>query len=55
MTDPDQNADVKKGWLPVAGEGEDLCPTCGGTGEQEGARCPECGGSGRVRVEIAGG
>ena len=41
--------------LAVAGKGEDVCPTCGGSGKQGDENCPECGGSGRVTVEIAGG
>ena len=50
----DEQADVKQN-LAVAGKGEDICPSCGGTGRQEDRDCAECGGSGKVTVEIAGG
>lgn len=32
--------------------GEDLCPTCGGTGRNRGEECENCGGSGRVWVPV---
>ena len=44
-----------EGWPAVAGEGEDVCPRCGGSGEVDGATCPDCGGSGRTTTRIAGG
>ena len=36
------------------GTGEDLCPTCGGTGKQAGRDCPTCQGTGKVIVGIGG-
>ena len=36
------------------GTGEDLCPTCGGTGQQAGRDCPTCQGTGKVIVGIGG-
>lgn len=39
----------------IAGEGENVCSTCGGSGEQNGETCPECGGKGIVIEKIAGG
>ncbi|MCW2958566.1 MAG: hypothetical protein JWP18_1369 [Solirubrobacterales bacterium] len=39
----------------IAGEGENICSTCGGSGEKDGATCPECGGKGIVIETIAGG
>jgi DnaJ-class molecular chaperone len=35
--------------------GEDLCPSCGGSGQQDGKACPDCGGTGRVTEAIGGG
>jgi DnaJ-class molecular chaperone len=35
--------------------GEDVCPTCGGTGRVEGGECPECGGTGFVTEGVGGG
>ena len=43
------------GWPSVAGEGEDVCSVCGGSGRKGDETCPECGGSGREVVKIAGG
>ena len=44
------------GWPSVAGEGEDVCSGCGGSGKAEGGdTCPVCGGSGRETIKIAGG
>ncbi len=39
----------------IAGEGENICSTCGGSGEKDGAPCPECDGKGIVVEKIAGG
>ena len=36
------------------GTGEDICPTCNGTGQREGKMCPDCGGSGKVVEGIGG-
>jgi hypothetical protein len=36
------------------GTGEDLCRTCGGDGQLNGAPCPDCEGTGRVTVGIGG-
>ena len=32
--------------------GEDLCPTCSGTGSYKDEACKNCGGSGRVWVPV---
>jgi hypothetical protein len=38
------------------GAGEDVCPTCAGSGKlPDGKQCPTCGGSGRVMEGIGGG
>jgi DnaJ-class molecular chaperone len=37
------------------GSGEDICPSCGGSGRKGGAVCPSCGGTGRVNEGIGGG
>lgn len=55
MADEQQDRQEKEGWPAVAGEGEDVCPRCAGSGRVDDATCPECGGSGRTRTEIAGG
>ena len=36
------------------GAGENICPTCCGTGELDGAACETCGGTGKVIEEIGG-
>ena len=38
----------------TSGTGEDICPTCNGTGKLEGKMCPDCGGSGKVVEGIGG-
>ena len=43
-----------QGWPAVAGEGEDVCPRCGGSGQLGASACPDCGGSGKVNVGIGG-
>lgn len=48
-------SELPEGWPAVAGEGENICPTCGGSGRVDDGACPECGGSGRVVERIAGG
>ena len=36
--------------------GEDLCPTCGGSGRlEQGEDCPTCGGTGKVIVPVSAG
>lgn len=50
-----EGAELPAGWPAVAGEGENVCSTCGGEGTKDGEPCPECGGSGRVVEQIAGG
>lgn len=37
------------------GTGEDVCPTCGGSGQKDGAVCPTCDGGGSVVEGIGGG
>jgi RecJ-like exonuclease len=38
------------------GTGEDICPTCAGTGKlPDGKKCPTCGGTGKVVEGIGGG
>lgn len=36
------------------GTGEDICRTCGGSGQLNGGPCPECEGTGRVTRGIGG-
>ena len=60
MSDDELDLTPDGGALPtefpaVAGEGENVCPTCGGSGKADGGECPECGGSGKVIEKIAGG
>jgi DnaJ-class molecular chaperone len=35
--------------------GENLCPTCAGSGQKDGSVCPTCEGSGKVTEGIGGG
>lgn len=35
--------------------GEDMCPTCNGSGKTEGKPCPTCQGTGRITEGIGGG
>ncbi len=37
------------------GTGEDICPTCAGSGQKDGDVCPTCDGTGRVTEAIGGG
>jgi DnaJ-class molecular chaperone len=37
------------------GTGENLCPTCSGSGQKDGSVCPTCDGSGKVVEGIGGG
>jgi hypothetical protein len=36
------------------GAGENICPTCGGSGKVKGATCETCAGSGVVIEEVGG-
>ncbi|AEG92722.1 hypothetical protein [Ramlibacter tataouinensis] len=36
------------------GTGEDVCPSCGGSGRLQGSSCPNCDGTGKVTVGIGG-
>ncbi|WP_227368829.1 hypothetical protein [Halomonas sp. M20] len=36
------------------GTGEDVCPTCGGTGKINDEECVDCGGSGYIIKGIGG-
>jgi len=37
---------------PEKQTGENVCPSCGGSGRQDGAPCPTCDGSGRVTEPV---
>jgi DnaJ-class molecular chaperone len=37
------------------GTGENICPTCKGSGEVRQKPCPDCGGTGKVVEGIGGG
>jgi DnaJ-class molecular chaperone len=37
------------------GSGEDVCPTCHGSGKVGGGECKTCGGTGKVTRGIGGG
>lgn len=37
------------------GTGEDICPSCSGSGKQNGKDCPMCGGTGVITEGIGGG
>jgi len=37
------------------GTGENVCPRCNGSGQDDGGTCPECEGSGKVIEGIGGG
>jgi len=39
----------------TVGTGEDVCPTCHGTGKIDGKPCPDCGGDGYIIEGIGGG
>ena len=32
--------------------GENICPTCNGSGNLQGRSCPDCGGSGKITVIV---
>ena len=36
------------------GTGENICPTCGGSGKLAAGTCPECQGTGKVTAGIGG-
>ena len=52
--DPDSPGDEAPPGTP--GTGENVCPTCGGTGKAGGGDgvCEECGGTGKVTTGIGG-
>jgi hypothetical protein len=37
------------------GTGDNVCPTCGGSGRKQGSACPTCQGTGTVVEAIGGG
>ncbi len=37
------------------GTGEDICPACKGSGQQDDKECRNCGGTGRIVEGIGGG
>jgi DnaJ-class molecular chaperone len=37
------------------GAGENVCPRCGGKGQQGNTMCTTCGGTGRVMEAVGGG
>jgi DnaJ-class molecular chaperone len=39
---------------PVEGQGETVCPDCGGSGRVEDAECRTCEGTGKVIEPIGG-
>jgi DnaJ-class molecular chaperone len=55
MTTPD---DMRPGdEVPADSEqgAPNICPRCGGSGEQDGERCDQCGGTGEVVEAVGGG
>ena len=53
----DQSAPMSPGDDAPAGTpgtGENVCPSCGGSGKKSGADCTECSGTGKVTVGIGG-
>ena len=38
-----------------ASAAENVCPTCGGTGQAGGGECRDCDGTGRVEEAVGGG
>ena len=36
------------------GTGEDVCPTCDGSGKVDGGTCSNCGGTGKIVTGIGG-
>ncbi len=52
---PDQPISPGDMALPgTPGTGENICPTCSGSGEADGGPCPNCDGSGKVIEGIGG-
>lgn len=48
---------MEPGDEPPAGDaatGEQICPSCSGSGRVDDAECPECSGSGKVIAAIGG-
>ena len=55
MDDPrDELAPGDEAPRGTPGAGENLCRTCGGSGQVEGSACDTCGGSGVVIEEVGG-
>jgi hypothetical protein len=57
MSDPDPTANMAPGdEAPpgTPGAGENICPTCNGSGKVHGATCQTCAGSGVVIEEVGG-
>ena len=60
MSDPEtsgQDAGLRPGdEAPegTPGTGEDICPTCGGSGRVDGSSCETCAGTGVVTEGISG-
>ena len=57
MSGPDPTADMAPGdEAPqgTPGAGENICPTCNGSGKVKGATCATCAGSGVVIEEVGG-
>lgn len=52
MTEPTMPGDVAPEGTP--GTGENICPTCNGSGRVENGECPTCGGTGKVIEGIGG-
>jgi hypothetical protein len=60
--DPGASIDMTMGAMSPAdeampgtpGTGEDVCRTCGGTGQLNGGACPDCDGTGKITVGIGG-
>lgn len=46
--------DVAPAGASAEGLGENLCPTCSGSGKVDGGACETCGGSGLVTEAIGG-
>jgi len=55
MPNPDPNLNPGDDAAPgTPGTGEDICPTCHGSGRKDADACATCGGSGKVIRAIGG-
>lgn len=55
MTSPDPDMNPGDEAAPgTPGTGEDICPTCHGSGRKDAEACATCGGSGKVIRAIGG-